>query len=73
MIYKVVCTHAYTPKSADFAIAHLRVRAFELTPKSQINNNETYADMTNRLLKKQQTGMNSHTRRRLIGLLCFDF
>ena len=29
--------------------------------------------MTNRLLKKQQTGMNSHTRRRLIALLCFDF
>ena len=32
-------------QSADFAIAHLRTRTLELSPKS-INNNETYADMT---------------------------
>ncbi len=37
-------------KSADFAIAHLRARTFALSPKS-INNNETYADMTNCLLR----------------------
>ena len=46
------CLH--TQKSADFAIAHLRTRVLALTPKSQINNNETYADMTNRLLRNSR-------------------
>ena len=41
-------------KSADFAIAHLRARTFALSPKS-INNNETYADMTNCLLRNSKS------------------
>ncbi len=44
-------------KGADIAIAYLRVRAFELYPKSQTNNNETYADMTTRLLRNSKASM----------------
>ncbi len=41
-------THTYTEKAQTSFVAYSQLEAFAL-PENQINNNETYADMTNRL------------------------
>lgn len=45
----------YTQKAQTPSVAYSQLEAFAL-PENQINNNETYADMTNRLPKNGKFG-----------------
>gem|GEM_PF-4728753 len=65
-------THCSYTKKRRLRYCSSTHKGLSTYPNQLINNNETYADMTNRMPRNSKCGMISHTHRHLIAYFVFD-